>query len=86
MLTECWHSGPLREGQFCTACERTCSYCPAPAVITSAIGLADDYSEPNELGQRQYIEPRPEPRCEECHAGFVRSARRMERLAAEGWV
>lgn len=65
---------------------RECTYCSAPAVISSAVGLEGDYSEPNALGQRNYMAPRPEPRCEECQAGFERVARKQQRLAAEGWI
>lgn len=64
----------------------TCHYCSAPAVISSAIGLEGDFSEPNALGQRSYIAPRPEPRCDECQAGFVNAAKREQRLAEEGWI
>lgn len=69
-----------------TYCAPTCHYCSAPAVISSAVGLEGDYSEPNALGQRQYIAPRAESRCEECQAGFVKSERRTQRLAEEGWI
>lgn len=67
-------------------CAPTCHYCSAPAVIESAIGLDGDYSDPNALGQRSYMAPRPEPRCEECQAGFERIERKQRRLAAEGWI
>lgn len=63
-----------------------CAYCSRPAVISSAVGLEGDYSEPNALGQRQYIAPRAESRCEECHEGFIKSERRAQRLAEEGWI
>ena len=53
-------------------CAPVCHYCSAPAVIESAIGLDGDYSDPNALGQRSYMAPRPEPRCEECQAGSAR--------------
>ena len=82
---ECSKCGDAHPVTACTYVP-TCHYCPALAVITSALGLADDYSEPNELGQREYIAPRPESRCDECHEGFVRAEKRTERLAAEGWV
>ena len=91
MLTECWHSGPLREGQFCTACESAdeqleCAYCSAPSTVTSNIGPRG-YDEPTGyLGQTQCIAPRPESRCAECHAGFARNHKREQRLAQEGWI
>lgn len=93
MAIDHWHAGPLGADQFCMACDaedeaaaRRCTYCPSPAVTESAVGLEGDYSEPNALGQRQYIAPRPEPRCGECQASFERAARREQRLADEGWV
>lgn len=67
-------------------CAPTCVYCSAEATVSSAIGLDGDYSEPNEIGQRQYIAPRNEPRCDECQAGFERSARRAKRLAEMGAI
>ena len=60
-------------------CTPTCTYCSAPAVISSAVGLEGDYSEPNALGQRNYIAPRAESRCEACHEEFARSAKRQQR-------
>lgn len=63
-----------------------CAYCSRPAVIESSVGLDGDYSEPNEIGQRAYEAPRPEPRCEECEADFERVARRRNWLAQEGWI
>lgn len=69
-----------------TYCAPTCHYCSAPAVISSAVGLDGDYSEPNALGQRSYIAPRPEHRCDECQADFERIERKQRRLAAEWWI
>lgn len=58
-----------------------CTYCSRPAVIESAIGLEGSYDDDN-----RYIAPRAESRCAECHAGFVKSERRTQRLAEEGWI
>lgn len=77
MFSDCPRCGSDEHGY----CAPVCHYCSAPATVESATGLPGDFDD-----ARRYIAPIAEPRCEECHAGFINAAKRERRLAEEGWV